>query len=115
MSKDTKEKEPEEKQDRLFDFSKPLHTIKGEIAVVDNEPILLAEEIASILSANLQGESGRDKLRAYRLAMRMMDNKDAVELSPGDLVFITRRVVQVGASPLVIGQLVEVTGYEPED
>ena len=104
----------EEKHDGTFDFSKPLLALGGKQVIVSGEVITIADEIGSTLVVPAPNETGKEKLRSYRLAMRIMDSPASVELSPGDIVFITKKVSQF-ASPLVVGQLVELTGQEPED
>lgn len=73
-----------------------------------NEDIVLKEILVSaVLGGSAEKQSGDEKLKRYRLANRIFDSNDSVEMSAEEITIVKSALGESSLPTVVVGQAIE--------
>ena len=88
----------------MIDFSATINDLKGNPLKQDGEDVTLRDTCTNALLAAFQGEQqdGKTKMSRWKLAQRIHDAKEPIELTAGDVTLL-KEVVSKAYSAAVVG------------
>lgn len=84
----------------------PLLTFQGKEIQLEGKPVLMSDQVGSVLWERATAGSPEEKYRLFKIAQRIAANPEEVELSADEVAAVKKNIAEV-FSPGIFGQIVD--------